>query len=241
MKPPTSKRRYRLRQPFGACVLIVTLLLVVLAFSHVGALVQEALRRVGTAGPWGPVLFVLFYVLATVFFVPGSVLTVGAGALYGVIWGSALVSLGSTIGAVCSFLAGRYLARGVLIRRFEGDARFDAIDRAVARDGWKIVGLARLSPIFPFTLLNYAMGLTGVRLRTYLWASWVGMIPGTVMYVYLGSIAQKAVGREAHTPSEMVFWGVGLVATLAVSIILSRLAGRVLSRRMAELRRTPVR
>ncbi|MBX3732486.1 MAG: TVP38/TMEM64 family protein [Verrucomicrobiae bacterium] len=198
--------------------------------------VQEVLRHgleaVQRLGPWGPVLFIGIYVVATVLFVPGSALTLGAGALFGVVWGSVYVSAGSTLGATGAFLLGRYMARDAIARRLEGDARFAAVDRAVAAEGWKIVGLTRLSPIFPFNLLNYAFGLTRVRLGPFVLASWIGMMPGTVLYVYLGSLAQAAVGTRERTPMEWALYGVGLMATVTVTVLITRIARRALARRL---------
>jgi uncharacterized membrane protein YdjX (TVP38/TMEM64 family) len=206
--------------------------IVALRFIPAPTLLQRALDWIAGLGAWGPVLFVLFYVVACVCFVPGSVLTLGAGALFGVVRGSLLVSLAATLGATAAFLAGRYLARDWVARRIEGHAVFSALDRAVAAEGWKIVGLARLSPVFPFTLLNYAFGLTRVSLRDYVLASWLGMMPGTVMYVYVGSLAQAGVQRQ-RTPAEWTLYGVGLLATVVVTVLVTRLAKRALARRIA--------
>ena len=107
----------------------------------------------------------------------------------------------------------RYLARDAIARKIEGNGRFAAIDKAVANEGWKIVGLTRLSPVFPFTLLNYAFGLTQVKLCDYVLALWIGMMPGTVMYVYLVSLAKAASGERTRTTGEWALYGVGLLAT----------------------------
>lgn len=199
--------------------------------------VQEWLRGVldwaGQLGPWGPVLFVAVYVIATVLFLPGSVLTLGAGAVFGVVWGSIYVSVASTLGATCAFLVGRHFARDAIRRRTAGNERFAALDRAVAAEGWKIVGLTRLSPLFPFALLNYAFGLTQVKLGHFVLASWLGMMPGTVLYVYLGSLAQAAAGERTRTAGEWAFYAVGLLATVAVTMFLTRLAKRALAQRIA--------
>ncbi len=197
-------------------------------------LLQRALDAVAGLGPWGPALFIAIYVLCTVFLVPGSVLTLGAGAIFGVVWGSVYVSLGSTLGATAAFLVGRYLARDWVAKKIEGNAKFAAIDRAVANEGWKIVGLTRLSPVFPFTLLNYAFGLTRVKLRDYVLSSWIGMMPGTVMYVYLGSLARAGAGAEKKSPAEWALYGVGLAATIGVTILITRVARRALAERTKE-------
>lgn len=196
-------------------------------------LLQQTLDWVAALGVRGQVLFVLSYVVATVLLIPGSALGLGAGALFGVVRGSMLVSLASTLGATCAFLLGRYLARDWVAKKIEGRATFAAIDKAVANEGWKIVFLTRLSPIFPFTLLNYAYGLTRVSLRDYVLASWIGMMPGTVMYVYLGSLARAGVANRERTPTEWALYGVGLIATVAVTVVVTRIARRALAKRTA--------
>ena len=191
------------------------------------------IREQGVAGV---VVFAVVYVAATVLFVPGSILTLGAGFVWGVVGGSIYVSIASTIGATAAFLVGRYLARDWVSSKVSGNARFAAIDSAVGEEGWKIVGLTRLSPVFPFNLLNYAYGLTKVTLRDYFFASWIGMFPGTVMYVYIGSLAGSlaTVGAEerARTTGEWLLYGVGLVATIAVTLFVTRLARKALSRKI---------
>jgi uncharacterized membrane protein YdjX (TVP38/TMEM64 family) len=197
-------------------------------------LLKQALDWAGRLGPWGAIIFIAIYVVATVLFIPGSVLTLGAGAVFGVAWGSIYVSIGSTLGATCAFLVGRYLARDAIARKIEGNARFAALDKAVASEGWKIVGLTRLSPVFPFTLLNYIFGLTRVRLRDYVLASWVGMMPGTVMYVYIGSLAKAASGERTRTTVEWVLYGVGLIATVIVTLFVTRIAKQALAKRITD-------
>lgn len=122
------------------------------------ALLRAALDRQAALGPAGAAAFVLLYIAAAALLVPGSALTLGAGAIYGVVWGSLIVSLASTLGAAAAFLIGRHLARGWVEKKVAGSPAFAAIDAAVAEGGWRIVGLTRLSPVFPYTLLNYAYG-----------------------------------------------------------------------------------
>ncbi len=209
----------------------VLALVALLTTFDVRSLLRDALKAIERLGAWGPALFVLVYVLATVLLVPGSVLTLGAGALFGVLLGSVYVSLASTLGATAAFLVGRYLARGRVSKKIEGNATFATIDRAVAEEGWKIVGLTRLSPLFPFTLLNYAFGLTRVKLRDYVIASWIGMMPATVMYVYLGSIARAGANGQERSPAQWALYGVGLIATIAVTLVITRIARRALAKR----------
>jgi uncharacterized membrane protein YdjX (TVP38/TMEM64 family) len=222
---PTAWTRWILLAAVAASVVAA------FVFFDVRQLLKDALAFIQSLGPWGPVLFILIYIVATVFFVPGSVLTLGAGTLFGVVWGSVYVSIAATLGATAAFLVGRYLARDWVARKIEGNATFASIDKAVAAEGWKIVGLTRLSPVFPFTLLNYAFGLTQVKLGHYVLASWIGMMPGTVMFVYLGSIARVGATGGALTTGQRVLYGVGFVATLAVTVVITRIARRALAKR----------
>jgi uncharacterized membrane protein YdjX (TVP38/TMEM64 family) len=200
------------------------------------ALLREVLDRISGLGPWGPVVFVILYIAACVLFIPGSLLTLGAGVLFGVAEGSVLVSIASTAGATCAFLIGRYFARDWIASKLADRPAFRPIDEAVAREGWKIVGLTRLSPVFPFNLLNYAFGLTRVRLRDYVLASWVGMMPGTVLYVYVGSLAGSLAsvgqGGRVRTPAEWALYLVGLAATLGVTVFVTRLARKALQEKI---------
>src|ERR1019366_4448940 len=145
-----------------------------------GPWLTNALDWIAGLGALAPVAFIAIYIAACVAFVPGSILTIGAGVIFGVVRGSIYVSIAATLGATAAFLVGRYLARDWVAAKIAGNARFAAIDAAVAKEGWKIVGLCRLSPAFPFNLLNYAFGLTQVSLKDYFFASWLGMLPGTV-------------------------------------------------------------
>lgn len=212
---------------------VAIVLLVATMKFHVQDHLKQTLDGVGQLGAWGGIIFIAIYVVATVLFIPGSVLTLGAGAVFGVMWGSIYVSVGSTLGATCAFLVGRYLARDAIARKIEGNERFAAMDKAVANEGWKIVGLTRLSPVFPFTLLNYAFGLTRVKLGHYIVASWIGMMPGTVMYVYLGSLAKAASGERTRTTGEWGLYGVGLLATVFVTVFVTRIAKQGLAKKIA--------
>jgi pyruvate/2-oxoglutarate dehydrogenase complex dihydrolipoamide dehydrogenase (E3) component/uncharacterized membrane protein YdjX (TVP38/TMEM64 family) len=184
------------------------------------------------AGWPGVAVFALTYVLACVLFLPGSVLTLGAGFAYGVGLGVPLVWVSASVGATLAFLLGRTLARRWVARRIDGSARFAAIDRAVGEQGLRIVLLMRLSPAIPFNLLNYAFGLTRVTTRDYVLGSLAGMLPGTLMYVYLGSfvtnVSELAAGHAGGTARQLLYLG-GLVATIAVTLYVTRLARRALA------------
>lgn len=203
----------------------VVLMLVVTAafvFGDPKAWLQRALAAVAQLGPWGPLVFATVYIVATVLLVPGSALTLAAGALFGVAWGMVIVSLASTVAAVAAFLIGRFLARDFVAARTARNPAFAALDRALGRDGWKIVALARLSPAFPYTLLNYAFGLTRVRFTHYVLTSWLAMLPGTLLYVYLGSLANAGARVAEKTPFEWALYAVGFAATIAVTVVISR-------------------
>lgn len=189
---------------------------------------------VQSRGAMGSALFVLAYAGACVAFAPASLLTLAAGAIFGFVRGVALVFTAAVIGSVAAFLIARYLARDAVARRVERDPRFASLDRAIGIDGRRIVFLLRLSPIFPFSLLNYALGLTGVRLRDYLLAS-VGMLPGTALYVYYGRVAGDVAAAASGAPvargaSYYAVLGVGLLATIVVSTIVARAARAALTR-----------
>jgi uncharacterized membrane protein YdjX (TVP38/TMEM64 family) len=221
----------------------VVALLVVARLVDGPGLLRQALEATRGLGPLGAALFVGLYVVATVLLLPGAILTLGAGAVFGVVWGALLVSLAATLGATAAFLVGRHLAREWVAARVAGYPAFRAIDEAVGRQGWKIVGLARLSPVVPFNVLNYALGVTRIRLRDYVLASWIGMMPGTLMYVYLGALAADLAtlgsgpaGGRAGTPAEWGLFLVGLLATVAVTVYVTRLARSALGRRLGEPR-----
>jgi uncharacterized membrane protein YdjX (TVP38/TMEM64 family) len=234
------QEKWNNRRRVAAKALLALLLLVALfaalRFLGIQELLKDALDRVSGLGAWGVLLYILIYILACVLFLPGSILTLGAGVLFGVVKGTVVVSAAATCGATCAFLVGRYLVRGWVAEKMASYPRFKAIDEAVGREGWKIVGLTRLSPVFPFNLLNYAFGLTRVSLRDYFWASWIGMLPGTVLYVYLGALAGDlallGTGERARTPAEWIFYLVGLAATVAVTVYVTHLARSVLAKKV---------
>jgi uncharacterized membrane protein YdjX (TVP38/TMEM64 family) len=225
-----------MKRPFPwravAGLLILLALITAARLLPVGSWLEAFKAWVAAQGASGYLVFVLVYAAAAVLFVPGSILTIGAGVLFGLIGGFLAVSVASVLGASLAFLVARYLMRGQVEKWAAENPRFAAIDRAVGREGWKIVLLTRLSPVFPFNLLNYLYGLTQVRFRDYVLASWIGMMPGTLLYVYLGFAgevaARAAAGTAQRTPQEYAFWAVGLLATLAVTVHVTRLARRAL-------------
>ena len=205
---------------------------------QLGAYVPQFAAWVDSLGFWGPLVFILGYAAATVGFIPGSILTMAAGAIFGLARGTLYVFIGATLGSTLAFLAARYFARGAIERRLEKMPKFGVVDRACGREGLKIVCLLRLSPLVPFNLLNYSLGLTCVRLRDYVIAA-VAMIPGTFLYVYygkvLGSLAAVAGGAEVERGAG--YWivlAVGLLATLVVTTFVTRIARRALAQEVGD-------
>lgn len=221
-------------------LLLAAVALVALYFlgREAGGYLPRFAEWVDGLGFWGPAVFIAGYAIATVGFIPGSALTLAAGAIFGIAEGVLWVFIGASLGATAAFLVSRYVARDWVERRLAGDERFAAIDRAVGRQGLKIVTLLRLSPLFPFNLLNYALGLTRVRLRDYVIAC-LGMLPGTLLYVYSGKLAGDvaAAAGGAGTERGTGYWvvmGLGLAATVVVTTIVTRTAKRALSEEVDE-------
>ncbi len=215
--------------------LVIALLAVVTLIwlgREAGAYIPKFTAWVDDLGFWGPLVFMAGYGAAVVAFVPGSVLTLAGGAIFGLVEGTIYVFVAATLGAAGAFLVARHLARSAIERRLQGNPRFAAIDRAVGLEGRKIVFLLRLSPVFPFNLLNYGLGLTQVRFVDYFVAS-LGMIPGTLLYVYygklIGDVAVLAGGATVERGlGYYVILVLGLIATIAVTTIVTRTARRAL-------------
>jgi len=192
---------------------------------------RSSLIWIESLGYLGGAAFIGIYIIGTIAFVPATFLTLGAGIVFGVVLGSIYVFIGATLGAVAAFLIGRYILRDWIGKKIESNEKFAAIDKAVAHDGFKIVLLTRLSPIFPFNFLNYAFGVTGVRFKDYAIGS-VGMIPAIVMYVYIGSLAGN-IGGVGDRPEKSILQGIiqigGFIATVAVTIYVTRIARQALA------------
>jgi uncharacterized membrane protein YdjX (TVP38/TMEM64 family) len=201
-------------------------------------LLSNALASIDRLGLWGPLAFIALYIVATVAFLPGSILTLGAGVVFGVIQGAVYVFIGAMLGATAAFIVGRYFTREWVARKIEGNSSFRAIDEAIGREGRKLMFLIRLSPAFPFNLLNYAMGLTAISLKDYVLGT-TGIIPGTIMYVYLGSLAGNLamLGTEEQPTNAAVVWTIrimGFIATAAVTIYVTRIARNALKAKVGE-------
>jgi len=198
----------------------------------------QALEWIESLGVVGAMAFIVLYIVATIVFLPGSILTLGAGVLFGLIPGTIYVFIGATLGSIAAFLVGRYFARGWVSKKIAGNQNFVAIDQAVSREGFKIVLLTRLSPIFPFTLLNYAFGITGVSFQDYVMGA-IGMLPGTLLYVYIGSLAGDLarIGSEQPTLNPQLEWAIriiGLIVTISVTLYITRIARKSLAETVSQ-------
>lgn len=189
-------------------------------------------ERARSTGGTGVAIFVAAYIVSTVALLPGSILTLAAGFAYGPVWGLVIASPASVAGATTAFLLGRTFLRDWAQRKIGESARVRALDAAVARQGFTLVLLLRLSPLFPFSVLNYALSLSRVSLRTYVLASFIGMLPATALYVYLGSLAPAAAelasASQTGGTTRLALYGAGLIATIAVVVVGTRAAKRAL-------------
>ena len=238
----TSKKKLNSKLKLGIIAVVVAGLIFAAKYfgitEYINNALQSTLQWIDNLGPWGPLTYIIIYILAAVLLISGAILTLGAGVIFGVVKGSIFVSIASTLAATAAFLIGRYFARGWVAKQIESQPKFRAIDEAVAQEGWKIVGLTRLSPIFPFVFLNYAFGITQVSLRDYFFASWIGMMPGTVMYVYIGSLAKDlatlGAGGEQASSIQWVIRIVGFIATVAVTVYVTKIAKKALDSQIDE-------
>ena len=217
-------------------IILVIIILAVIAGTRFRPVLKDwlikSLEWTQGLGIWGPVFVAAFYIVACVLFIPGSILTLGAGFLFKIVVGSITVSIGSTLGACAAFLVGRTVARKWIASKVAKNEKFSAIEEAVAQQGFKIVLLTRLSPVFPFFLLNYAFGLTKISFWKYALASWIGMIPGTIMYVYFGaglrSLADVAAGNVEKSTAGTIFFWLGMGVTLIVTLFVTGVARKAL-------------
>lgn len=228
--PPAPTRRSWLRT---ALLGLVGLAGLILLGRWAGGIIPPVMAWIDANREWAMVAYVGVYAVAAVAWIPGSILTLSSGALFGPLRGTAFTIVGATLGASLAFLIARHLARDAIARRVGQSERMAAVDRAIGREGWKVVFLIRLSPVFPFNLLNYALGLTRVSFWPYVAASAVGMIPGTFLYVYsgyaAGQVAAGAAGAAERGAASWILMGAGLLATVAVTWLVTRTARQALA------------
>jgi len=221
--------------------LVVMAVAALVAAAYVLPIAEWTIRlaeHVRGAGATGVALFIAVYVASTVAVLPGSILTLAAGFAYGPVWGLAVASPASVAGATCAFLLGRTMLRDWAARKVGESRHARAIDAAVTREGFKLVLLLRLSPLVPFNLLNYILSLTPVTTGRYVLASFIGMLPGTALYVYLGSLAPAAAELTTAAAgggrTRTLLYVTGLIATIAVVVIATRAARRALNAELQE-------
>lgn len=209
---------------------------VVAWLAHHFPVVEDIVRlqqKIGAMEFWGAVLYPLLYGTCNVLLLPGGVLAIGSGLFFGIWWGFALNLIGNVGGAAVSFLLSRKLGRGWVARKFLKHRKWAALDEAIARDGWKIIFLSQVHPLFPSSLLNYLYGVTRIRFGTcMLWIA-IGQAPGLFLYAYFGTMAQYGLriwqGKTHPHPMEYVIWLGGLALTFATTTALARIALRALA------------
>lgn len=218
--------------------LLVVAVVVLLRFLPVGELLVHLQSSIKNLGLFAPIAYVLLYVATTVLLIPGSLLTIGAAGIFSFWKALAVVLVGANIGALCAFLLTRTFLRERVALWAAGNPKFAALDRAIGREGFKMVLLVRLSPVFPFALLNYLLGLTTVRTSSYVLANLIGMLPGTFLYVYIGATARDALSAGASGTGtwELALRVLGLLATVAVVALVTRTARKAL----AQVEKEPV-
>lgn len=217
---------------------LVGLVALVLLGREVPALLPRFTAWVASLGAWGPIAFIAGYAVAPVILAPAFLLTIAAGAIFGFVRGVIFVMIGATIGATLAFLTGRYLARQFVEGLLHRDPRLLIIDRAVERHGFRLVALLRMSPAVPFVLLNYALGLSRIKLVDYVAAS-IGMLPVVAMYVYTGKVAGDlaTLASGAAAPRGWLYYatiGLGFVSTVAVTVVVTRIAKQAIESEIAE-------
>jgi len=209
-------------RPLLLAVAVVALLVAAKVFG-LGDRLDDLRSWILGLGPWGPLAFIAVYAVAVVAAVPGSLLSIAAGAMFGSALGVALVSVASTLGAAMAFAVARWFARDAVARWLAANETFMKLDRMTTRHGAIVVAITRLVPLFPFTLLNYGFGLTGVRFRTYVLWSWLCMLPGTVLYVVGADAVTRGIS-EGRVPWLLVAIVVATAAALALIVRRARRA-----------------
>ena len=201
---------------------------------------HHSMEWIAHSGWVGVAWFLVLYTLTCVFFLPGSILTISAGAVYGFWFSTALVTVSSTVGAAVNFLTSRYLAGDWMRRRIGQHAKFRALEKAVSAQGWRMILISRMSPIIPHSLVSYAAGLIQISFWRFTLASFVGFLPQSAAYTYIGAMVGKALRTSAgvtpHDPVTWAFYGLGLAATVAITVITTRIARRSWAAYYAERR-----
>ncbi len=222
------KRSYK----FILWILLAACIITAAIFLPVKQWVINALEWAKDAGFWGPVIVACLYAIGAILMLPGSFMTMAAGFLFKVVLGTITVSIGSTIGACAAFMIARTFGRKWVASKIVKSRQFTAFDHAVKLHAFKIIFLTRLSPAFPYNMLNYAFGLTKIEFWKYALGSWIGMIPPTIMYTYFGSglrsLTEIAAGRTEKGDIERLFFWIGLAVTITATLFIANIARKAL-------------
>lgn len=206
-------------KPLVLALILITIFVLwrVGAFSYISVeRIEELKALVDDFGMLAPMVFILAYILATVFFLPGVPLTLLGGVVFGPVMGTIWVSIASTVGATLAFLLGRYTGREFIVNKFSDSDIFNKLDNGVKNQEWKMIAITRLIPLVPFNAQNYVYGLTDIPLKTYTLVSWIFMLPGTVAYVFL---AGAIIGGEGDVAKTFTYIGIGVAILISLSII----------------------
>ncbi|MBE9230912.1 TVP38/TMEM64 family protein [Cuspidothrix issatschenkoi LEGE 03284] len=238
---PNYKLRFNGRIKILLLVCLLLILVNVTRLIDIQQILQSTIIGFNNQVNISPIAFIFIYNLGTLLFIPGSLLTLKGGYLFGLFWGSIYVLIAALLGAILSFLIGRYLSRNWVYKQLEKHPKFKLIDHAVGKEGWKIVLLTRLSPVFPFNLLNYGFGVTQVSVKDYILGS-LGILPGTIMYVYMGSLAVNITMITTSSQlisSEVQIWQfimqlIGLIATIFTTVYITKISQKALSKKVED-------
>lgn len=207
---------WRLILILGALVAVIVLLRLTGLTSYLSLQkIQDLNRWIASFGFWAPLVYILLYIAWCVFLLPGLIITIAGGLLFGSLWGTVYVSIGSTLGASAAFLLGRYAARQTVERWLRKYPYLQRIDQGVERHGWRMLMITRLVPLFPFTYQNFVYGLTRIRFSTYILVSWACMLPGTIAYVFAAGSLASGQGDIRKT-----LWYLGIAAVFLVIVSL---------------------
>jgi uncharacterized membrane protein YdjX (TVP38/TMEM64 family) len=222
---PTTKQLAKI----AGAIVIVAAIIIAFRFLPVSDWLRHFQTYVRGLGALGYVVYVVVYAICVVAFIPASILTLGAGAIFGFVGGTIVVVIGATIGATLAFLLARTVMRKRIEEMTHSNAKFRALDRAIASEGMKIVFLVRLAVVFPFTYINYAFGLTAIPLWRYVLATFLGIIPATAAFVFASSAATKAATGETSNITKIVYITGGVIAII-VSVLIGRIASKAIRR-----------
>lgn len=227
-----SKVRRAVYIQVGGLVLVGALLFVASRFLPIADWVAQVQQKVMHLGAWSAIWYPILYACCNVLLLPGGLLSIGGGFFFGLWWGFFIVLIGNVTGAAISFFLSRWFGRRWLRRKLLRNATLEALEPAVERDGWKIILLSQLHPLFPTSLLNYLYGLTSIRFRTsILWVA-IGQAPGLFLYAYVGTLGQLGLnllrGKSHPRVIEYWVWGGGLALSVVILVALGRISLRLL-------------